>query len=490
MASVFMDDPSIAERPVLEPSVAEQPVAHALVRAASALMPTPSTTTMEFSLKEIAQVLGADADDVLVSGWSTDTRTVAPGDLYIALRGPNFDGNAFIDDALAKRAVAAIANVPKDSRVLVVPDTLAALQQIAAWARGQWGRPVIGITGSAGKTSTKDIIAAMLAVRMPVGKTIGNLNNHVGVPLSLLRLPRDAQVAVIELAMNHAGEIRDLCIIAQPNIGVVTNVGHAHMESFSSIEGVAAAKRELIESLPEDGIAVLNADDPLVSRFGSVHRGRTVSFGLGENAQVRAREVELTGEGLRFSVDGVAFESSLAGRHNLLNLLAGIAVAGLFEIAPRELVNTVKEITPGTMRGERFVHKGIHILNDCYNSNPDAARAMIDALRDTPAKRRIAVLGEMLELGRWAESLHREVGDYAASSGIDVLVGIRGEARHLVDAAREAGYAVDAAFFFNDPAEAGERLRTIAQPGDAILFKGSRGTHVERALERFLAPLN
>ena len=447
--------------------------------------------TMEFSIKEIGQVLGLEPRfDARITGWSTDTRTVGPGDLFFALRGPNFDGNAFIDEALAKGAAGAIANISNDARVLVVPDTLAALQKIAGWARTTWANPVIGVTGSAGKTSTKDIIAAMLSVRMPVGKTIGNLNNHVGVPLSLLRLPRESQVAVIELAMNHAGEIRDLCAIAKPNIGVVTNVGHAHMESFASIEGVAAAKRELVESLPSDGIAVLNADDPLVSQFGRAHRGKTITFGLDETADVRARQVELTGEGLHFRVDEVSFESPLAGRHNLMNLLAGIAVAGLFGITPRELTEVVRNFKPGTMRGERLVHNGVLILNDCYNSNPDAARAMIDALRDTPAKRRIAVLGEMLELGRWAEALHREVGSYVASSGIDVLVGIRGEARHLVDAAREAGHAVDAAVFFNDPVEAGDQLRRIAQPGDAILFKGSRGTHVERALERFIAPLN
>jgi UDP-N-acetylmuramoyl-tripeptide--D-alanyl-D-alanine ligase len=446
---------------------------------------------MEFSLQQIAQVLGLTVQsDAPVTGWSTDTRTLAPGDLYFALRGPNFDGNAFVADALRKGAIGAIADVQADGPVMVVPDTLAALQHVAAWARREWGGEVVGVTGSAGKTSTKDIIAAMLAIKMPVGKTIGNLNNHVGVPLSLLRLPRASRVAVIELAMNHAGEIRDLCAIARPNIGMVTNVGHAHMEAFDSIEGVAAAKRELIEALPADGVAVLNADDPLVERFRDAHRGRTITFGLSEGADVRATDVELTGEGLRFDVDGVPFESSLAGRHNLLNLLAGIAVASLFGIRPRELTGVVKEFTPGAMRGERFVHNGILILNDCYNSNPDAARAMIDALRDTPAKRRIAVLGEMLELGRWAESLHREVGRYVASSGIDVLVGIRGEACHLVDAAKEAGHAVDAAFFFSDAAAAGDQLRKIVQPGDAILFKGSRGTHVERALERFLAPLN
>ena len=466
-------------------------VAHALVHAASAIVPTLWRTTMEFSLKQIAQVIGTSTDnDAPVTGWSTDTRTLAPGDLYFALRGPNFDGNAFVDDALSKGAVAAVSSVQRSGRVLVVPDTLQALQGVATWARRAWGGTVVGITGSAGKTSTKDIIAAMLAVKMSIGKTVGNLNNHVGVPLSLLRLPSEARVGVIEMAMNHAGEIRDLCAIALPNIGVVTNVGHAHMEAFDSIEGIAAAKRELIEALPPDGIAVLNVDDPLVARFREVHPGRSITFGLGETADIRACGVEPTDQGLRFQVDGVRFESPLSGRHNLLNLLAGIAVANLFDIHPRELTGAVKEFTPGTMRGERFVRNGILILNDCYNSNPDAARAMIDVLRDTPAKRRIAVLGEMLELGRWAGSLHRDVGRYVASSGIDVLVGIRGEACHLVDAAKEAGQAVDAAFFFSEPAEAGDRLRKIAQPGDVILFKGSRGTHVERALERFLAPAN
>ncbi len=187
-------------------------------------------------------------------------------------------------------------------------------------------------------------------------------------------------------------------------------------------------------------------------------------------------------------MDGVRFSSPLHGRHSILNFLAGIAVAGLYGIRPEQLTQVVRDIPPGRMRGERFLHNGVLILNDCYNSNPDAARAMIDVLRDTPAKRRIAVLGEMLELGRWSGALHRDVGSYVAAQGIDVLVGIRGAASNLVDAAKEAGQAVNAAFFFDDPAEAGDRLRKIAREGDVILFKGSRGTHVERALERFLSP--
>jgi UDP-N-acetylmuramoyl-tripeptide--D-alanyl-D-alanine ligase len=464
---------------------------------------------VEFTVQEIGAVMGIrvaseartaigarTTSDARITGWSVDSRTVAEGDLFFALRGPNHDGNAYIADALRKGAVAAIIDEQdylreNDTRpLLIVPNSLVALQKIAAWARNEWNGEVVGVTGSAGKTSTKDVIAEMLSVKMPVGKTIGNFNNHVGVPLSILRLPAAARVAVLEIGMNHGGEIRELSAIARPRIGVVTNVGHAHMEAFDSIEGVAAAKRELIEALPIDGVAVLNADDPLVIQFREMHPGRKITFGLNEGADIRAEQVELNTEGVRFQVNGVRFESPLLGRHSILNLLAGIAVASLYDIRPEQLTEVVKGLSAGSMRGQRFMHNDILILNDCYNSNPDAARAMVDVLRETPAKRRIAVLGEMLELGHWAESLHRDVGRYVANCGIDVLVGIRGAARHLVDAAKEAGQAVDAAFFFDDTTAAADRLRQIGRPGDVILFKGSRGTHVEQALERFLARPN
>jgi UDP-N-acetylmuramoyl-tripeptide--D-alanyl-D-alanine ligase len=457
---------------------------------------------VNFTIKEIAAVLRVPTtNDAQITGWSVDSRTVQPGDLFFALPGPNHDGNAYIDEGFRKGAVAAIAHPEHGSparkqgdmaagEVLTVPDTLAALQDLATWARNQWGGQVVGVTGSAGKTTTKDVIASMLALRMPVAKNIGNLNNHVGLPLSILRMLSDARVAVLELAMNHAGEIRRLSQIARPNIGVVTNVGHAHMEAFDSIEGIAAAKRELIEALPADGVAVLNFDDPLVLPFSEIHAGRTITFGFNAGAGIRATNFEDTSIGISFSVDGVQFTSPLHGRHSVSNFLAGIAVAGLFGIRPRELTEVVRGIPPGPMRGERILHNGILILNDCYNSNPDAARVMLDVLRDTQAKRRIAVLGEMLELGRWSGALHRGVGTYVAEQGIDVLVGIRGAASNLVDAAKEAGQAANAAFFFDDPATAGDQLRKIAQAGDVILFKGSRGTHVERALERFLSPPN
>jgi UDP-N-acetylmuramoyl-tripeptide--D-alanyl-D-alanine ligase len=442
---------------------------------------------MEIELREVAKVLDTEVEAKgIVKGWSIDSRTIERGELFFALRGPNHDGHRHIDEVFRKGAIAVVADrdVEADGFVLRVEDSLHALQQVAKRAREMWAGSVIGVTGSAGKTTTKDVIAEMLATQMKTAKTVGNLNNHVGLPLSLLRLDESAKVAVIEMGMNHAGEIRDLAAIAKPDVGVVTNVGYAHIEAFESIEGIAAAKRELIESLPASGTAVLNADDP---RVAAMARGKTVLYGTSAAAQVRGEDVEESVDGVKFRVGATHFTTSLSGRHSVTNILAGLAVAQIYGIAPGQLVDAVRDLRPGKMRGERFDHHGILVYNDCYNSNPDAVRAMLDVLRDTPARRRIAVLGEMLELGRWAEPLHRDVGNYAAEQGIDVLVGIRGAAWSLVDAAKLAGLSAGAALFFDDPTDAGRAVRSLAQTGDAILFKGSRGVHVERALERFLA---
>ncbi len=254
------------------------------------------------------------------------------------------------------------------------------------------------MTGSAGKTTTKDAIAHLLATTFTVGKTTGNFNNHIGVPLSLLRIPDDATHAVIEIGMNHAGEIRSLAAIARPNSAAVTNVGHAHIENFSNgIDGIAAAKAELVEALPSTGTAILNADDSRVAAMASKHSGQVVRFGVSEWANVRATGVEYLETGLRFRVGGTQFESSVQGRHGLMNLLCGIAVAGVYGISTERLCDAVRSFAPGKMRGSRINKSGILIYDDCYNANPDAVRAMIDVLRDTPARRRIAVLGEMLD---------------------------------------------------------------------------------------------
>ncbi len=443
---------------------------------------------MKFQLGQIASALGLTVEHpaAAVIGWSVDSRTLAAGDLFFALRGPNHDGHAYVEDVLRRGAVAVVVDQPvTGGEALVVPDTLAALETVACWARNKWDGQVVGVTGSAGKTTTKEVIAQLLSTELAVGKTAGNLNNHVGLPLSILRLPQESRAAVLEIGMNHPGEIRHLAGIARPNVGVVTNVGFAHAEFFDSVDGVALAKRELIESLSADGVAVLNADDPRVAQFREIHRGPVVTFGTSPFADVRPLQVDYTPGGIRFRLGQTDFECSLVGRHGLLNVLAGIAVAGVFGIAPERLTEAVRALAPGKMRGERFTHAGITILNDCYNSNPEAVRAMLDVLRDTPARRRIAVLGEMLELGRWSEPLHRDVGSYAAACGVDVLVGIRGAARQMVDEAVRSGLPAGAALFFDDPAAAGDFLRTQLTEGDAVLFKGSRGTHVETALERF-----
>lgn len=440
---------------------------------------------MIFDLQEVARAMRAAGEPrpAAVTGWSVDTRTQNAGDLYFALRGPNFDGHDFVAQAAAKGAAGVVveraAGAPGE---LIVSDTLRALEELGAWARARWGGTVIGVTGSAGKTTTKDAIAHLLSVEVSTGRTVGNFNNHVGVPLSILRLPGECRAAVLEMGMNHAGEIRELAGIAKPEFGVVTNVGYAHVEFFDSIEGVAAAKRELIEALPADGVAVLNADDPRVVKFREAHPGRSVTFGFSGGADVRAESYD----GARFRALGVDFETAMPGRHGVMNLLAALAVAREFGIAPDRLRDAVRVFTPGNMRGERIERGGMVIWNDCYNANPEAMESMLAVLAETPAARRIAVLGEMLELGHAAAELHRQVGRFAAEHGIDFLIGVRGNAREMIDAAVGAGLPVNAAYFFEDPAEAGRRVREIAKPGDALLFKGSRGVHVEKALESFL----
>ena len=444
---------------------------------------------MTLDLQEVAAVVEARGapPSVKVAGWSVDTRTQNPGDVFFALRGPNFDGHRFVTVSLEKGAAAAVVEQTTGAAgELVVGDSLAALQRLAEWARERWGGRVVGVTGSAGKTTTKDAIAHLLAAVMPVGKTIGNFNNHVGVPLSILRLPDASRLAVLEMGMNHAGEIRALAEIARPDIGVVTNVGYAHLEAFDSIEGIARAKGELIEGLPADGIAVLNADDARVLRMREMHPGRSVTFGFSDSADVRACAVEYREDGTSFRAAGVDFETGLVGRHAVMNLLAAIAVARVCDIPAGKLRDAVRTFAVGKMRGERLEHNGIVIWNDCYNSNPEAARSMLDVLRQTPARRRIAVLGEMLELGPAAGELHREVGRYAAQVGIDFLIGVRGDAHAMIDAAVGAGISESAALFFEEAGEAGEFVRGIARPGDAFLFKGSRGVAVERALEGLL----
>ncbi len=446
---------------------------------------------MRLSWEEIARMTGAAAPygknvPWWVEGYSIDSRTIRAGEVFFAVRGTR-DGHAFVDAALAAGAAGAVVArglARQRDRLLFAPDPQTALQQLARRAREKWNGRVVAVTGSNGKTTTKEIVATLLRTRYRVAKSDGNLNNDLGLPLSLLRLDDAAEVGVLEMGMNHAGEIRALAAIAHPDVGVVTNVSAAHLEFFASVDAIAQAKRELIESLPPEGVAVLNADDERVRGFAAVHPGRVVTYGVENEAEVRAVEVESLGPaGTLFRVAGVAgdFRTPLVGRHNLYNTLAGLAAAVAVGIQPESLREAVATLQPGRMRGELLEVGGARIINDCYNSNPRAAEAMLEMLAALPARRRIAVLGEMLELGPGTEELHRQLGQLAARLAVDLLVGVRGPARFMVEAAGPP------AVFFENPEEAGDYLRGAIQPEDVVLFKASRGVRLEKALERLLA---
>jgi UDP-N-acetylmuramoyl-tripeptide--D-alanyl-D-alanine ligase len=444
------------------------------------------------------------------TGYSIDTRTLAPGDLFFAIRGERFDAHAFVDNAFERGAVAAVvaesqlaqlSELARGHVLLAVDDPLAALQALATAVRRHWGGRVIAVTGSAGKTTTKEAIATVLGAQFRVRKSTGNFNNHFGLPLQLLRLEPEDEVAVIEMGMSAVGEIAALCRIAAPDWGVVTNVGTAHAESFpDGIAGIARAKYELIECIHtrsvafphKRGVAFLNIDDPYVSQFGRDFDGKAIYYGMAPAADVRGEEiVELGAEGARFRVvadhQSAEVQLALLGRHNVSNALAAIAVGIEAGIPLARCAQAIAALTAGDKRGEVVELNGATVINDCYNSNPEALRSMIGALAAMPAARHILVAGEMLELGPTTAELHAACGRAAAEAGIDVVLGVRGEASALVDAARnaarEAGRAGETeAIFLASPEEAGAWLNAHLRPGDAVLLKASRGVRLENAL--------
>ncbi len=451
---------------------------------------------MKLPLARIAEFIsgsGRFRAEVIAQGYSIDSRTLQPGELFFAVKGERLDGHDFVNQALEKGAAAAViradrrAYFPPRARLISVDDTLAALQNLAAAVRRAWGKPVVGITGSAGKTTTKEAIAHLLATRFRVHKSEGNLNNHFGLPLMLLRLEPEHEVAVIEMGMSHLGEIRALAGIAQPDIGVVTCVAPVHLEFFQSVAEIARAKYELVESLPAGGTAVLNADDEYVSQFGRDFAGKVVSFGVRHPASVRAEEVELRGaQGSAFQiVAGGSREPALlplVGAHNIPNALAAVAVALESGIPLVQAAAALADLAPADKRGQLVEVGGATVINDCYNSNPKALDAMVDALLALPAQRRIVVAGEMLELGPTGPELHRECGRRMAKRGVNVLVGVRGAAEHMVEEARKAGMKAE---FMAAPEAAGEWLAREVRPGDGVLLKASRGVRLEKALERW-----
>lgn len=431
---------------------------------------------------------------LVATGYSIDSRTVGPGELFFAVRGERFDGHDFIAGAIERGAIAAVVSRAKvaalpdaalAATLLIAEDSLVALQSLAMHVRRRWGKRVVAVTGSAGKTTTKEAIAAALSAKFNVLKSQGNLNNSYGLPQQLLRLESEHEYAVVEMGMNHLGEIAALARMAVPDWGVVTNVGTAHIENFTEGQaGIARAKYELIEALPSAGVAFLNCSDQYVSQFGRDFRGKVVYFGVGPCANPAILDVKEDPSGLRVQFragdrDGV-FTLNLLGAHNAQNAIAGLAVAIEAGVDLDYAIAALESLTPGSKRGEVFKIAGATILNDSYNSNPEALRSMILTLAARPAQRRILIAGEMLELGEHASMLHAACGKAAAEAGIDLVVGVRGNAQHLAAAACLSGAA---SIFLSDAPSAGEWLAKNLQPGDVVLIKGSRGVRLERAIE-------
>jgi UDP-N-acetylmuramoyl-tripeptide--D-alanyl-D-alanine ligase len=458
---------------------------------------------MKLTLAEVAIGAGAvlEAPESIsragvrvVGGYSIDSRTVAPGELFFAVRGERLDGHDFVAAAIARGAVAAVvsrervASLPDVALavpLLITEDPLIALQALATHVRRQWGRRVVAVTGSAGKTTTKEAIAAALGAKFNVLKSEANFNNGFGLPLQLLRLKAEDEFAVIEMGMNHPGEIAALARIANPDWGVVTNVGTAHIENFADGQaGIARAKLELVAALPSTGIAFLNCDDPYVSQFGRDFPGRTVYFGAGPCADPQLLGVaeDLAGLHVRYRAGGRKgeFTLQLLGAHNASNALAGLTVALEAGVDLQAAVAALETLAVGPNRGEAIEIAGATILNDCYNSNPEALRSMIRTLAARPARRRILVAGEMLEMGEHGPALHAACGKAAVEAGLDLVVGVGGNAVHLAAAACTGGVA---ALFLPDAEAAGRWLLQNIESGDVALIKGSRGVHLERAIE-------
>jgi UDP-N-acetylmuramoyl-tripeptide--D-alanyl-D-alanine ligase len=463
---------------------------------------------MKLDLHQIAQWAGADLTGIehalvhVATGYSIDSRTLQPCDLFIAIKGERFDGHDFVAPAFERGAMAALvareklAALPEEAHrhpLLIVDDPLTALQQLAAAVRKHWGKRVVAITGSAGKTTTKEAIAKVLDARFSVLKSQGNLNNGYGLPLQLLKLEPKNEVAVIEMGMSSVGEIAALARIASPDWGVVTNVGNAHAEFFpEGIAGIARAKYELIEALPAQGVAFLNCDDAYVSQFGRDFRGKAIYFGRGPCADPKAESIEPLGaDGLRIGVRAGEHRATLhlhlLGEHNVSNALAAIAVGLEAGIPLETCCDALGELLPEDKRGQILNIHGATIINDSYNSNPEALKAMIQTLASMPVAgdgRRILVAGEMLELGPESVALHASCGKAAAEVGIDIVAGVRGHAQHIVEAARQGSLE---ALYFESPGQAGEWLRDNLRAGDVILLKASRGVKLERALNALRA---
>ncbi len=451
---------------------------------------------LSLTIEQITEAVSAleviSGDDRMFNSVSTDSRTVKKGDLFFALHGENFDGHQFVAKAVKNGARGLVlSQLPKDLPVhitaFIVEDTLKALQSLATYNRRLSGAMVVAVTGSSGKTSTKDILYSVLSAKYRTHKTKGNLNNEVGLPLTLLLLDEEHQVAVVEMGMRGLGEINLLSKIAQPNGAVITNIGQAHMELLGSVENIAGAKGELLDHIPQQGFAVLHGDSPFIEREAKRCQGKVVMYGEKPNFQLYLKEIIAENGGNRFTVlfHGCTqeFFLPLPGQHNVINSLAAIAVGYELGMSCQEIKEGLAKASLTAMRLEVTEYKGIKIINDAYNANPDSTKAAIKVLTDTPGMRKIAVLGDMLELGDMSEEAHRKVGKAVCEAGIDLLVSVGKLGSFIGIGAQEAGFLATNIHYYNSAAEAALSFASTLKPGDVVLVKGSRGMKMEGFIE-------
>lgn len=451
----------------------------------------PQTTVEEIRQAIGAQAASTPASAAVVAGVSTDTRSLHPGDVFVALRGERFDGHAFIDDALRAGAAAVVAEQPAAPRhagnpaVLQVADTLLALQRLASWHRDRLGLAVVAITGSNGKTTTKDFTAAALARRFRVTATRGNLNNHIGLPLSVLAAAADDQAAVWELGMNHPGELAPLCGISRPQVGIITNIGTAHIEFFGSRQAIAEEKCALARALPEGGTLVVPAGCEFVDYFRERTPAKLLAVGNGRG-RVRAEALVFDHGTARFTlvIEGdqpATVHLGVEGRHMVANALLAAGAASALGVPAAEIAAGLGQAQLAGGRLTALDRCGVRILDDSYNANPESMAAALETLAETPVAnggRRIAVLGWMAELGPLAPDAHRQIGRLAAGLGLHVAA-VGDPARPICEAAVAAGGHGE---LFTTHAQAAAWLADTAAAGDAVLFKGSRCAAVEQVL--------
>lgn len=422
-----------------------------------------------------------------VGSITTDTRSLQPGDIFLALRGDNFDGHDFVPQAIAQGATAAIvdrqfpilATQSSDLPLLQVDNALAAYQAIGHWWRQQFAIPVIGITGSVGKTTTKELIAAVLGQQGKVLKSQANFNNEIGVPKTLLELDSSHDYAVVEMGMRGRGQIALLCQIAKPTVAVITTVGTAHIGLLGSEAAIAAAKCELLAEMPSSGIAILNHDNDRLMRVAqTVWSGKTITFGL-QGGDVHG---QLSPDGQAIQVDGVTLPLPLVGEHNAMNYLAAIAVAQALNLPWQSLAAGVSVVLPGG-RAQRYeLGQDVVLLDETYNAGLESMLASLKLLTQTPGKRRIAVLGTMKELGDRSPEFHYQVGECAANLGIDHLLILADPAEAE---AMSQGAASIAAEKLTTQAQVLARLHQLVKPGDRLLFKASRAVGLDQVVRQF-----